>query len=1433
MMTPEELAAWRVAAITDELPSAGRADRWQPVRAGLVNLWEYDAAEVWYADGRMQLQGANESGKSTLMVLTTLLLLAGDYSPHNIDTLGQSDKRFRYYVEPSGRDLDRRDSSAQKNRGWAWLEFGRGNEFFTLALFAEARRTDGMLKAQWCSARGQTRVRLGLSLNRAGLVVEPERLADVPGFTCYQSATAYRQAVGRVLYGKDDAWLGQLIRILRVVRTPQLGHKLDLDFLTSAFRRALPPISDDEVNQLADGWEQLQRLREDRDEADRALATVTDFSHRHWRPWADAVIRAAADPVTAAASELTQITREKNIAEATAKTLAGQLKAVEGDRRSTEEVRDRARAERDALKEQQSYQDAVAAIQNAQNLADQARTAETAADRSRDRARSLETAVRPAAAAFEEAQADLTSAEDDVVAAASVLDAHAEQAGLTLITTAYLPARDTTRLRQAMAQRRPQAQQALRLIDAHGRAMTALETAGEKARSAQADAEAARQAARDRAADVESAVSGVARDVSRWILGIPADVRPAAELTEDWVGLVAGLTAAESPAPALSAAIGREYLSPVRRPLDDRWAALEASTKSIDRALKEAGAALASVEAERDPRPAAPQFWARRDRPDSVGPDGAPFWRLVETLGDAGPERLAQAEAALDAAGLLQAWVTPDGMHVPGRDGSETVWRADGTAPVSSSLRTLLRPSDDCGDLAPVISAILGSVGYGDGTLRDGVDLSPGATVVMPDGRWCHGGLSGLASPIPDGPRLLGAAARAADRLRRADALRADIDELSRSKDALAADQQEVGALLTALDEASATTPHDASVIGAVIIARTAATLQQQQAEAAEAATRAESAARDGVDTAARHLSGHCTEHDLPATRAAAERVLTALVDYGAQLTVLDGAVTLASARRKALPGAQDALDLAKENAGTAAEDAESDRLTAAQLRAQAEAAGRSLGKDAQQILDEVATLGKAAADGDTRLKVLAEQERALIKKAAGANATLAQVEGKRADAEAERDRATVRWWGCLDSGLPQLRAVAEPSARTVTTALETARAARAAISPRDWPDDPQRATQRAQRRWQEMTQRTSELRPELERLGGRTIRVIPPGESHPDFPGAVEVIVDATGTASPPPKAVDRLSDMLLRLEDDYNRELTETIDELLGSTFIEHLRDRLAEAETLREEINAKLAQNPTAVSRIMLRLRRAPVADEETANDVLDALERDFSLLAKPVQDRIRQFLADRVTSAQEQARIASDPDWRSRLAQTLDYRRWFDLRVEYRTPQSGGRDATEQGSQAGRMAGWQPGGWRKLDRGNHGLLSGGAKVVTLMQPLIAALHAMYDQADGGPRMLWLDEAFGGVDSTNKASMFRLLASCDLDWLIAGPGIIANSGEVPVAAIYEVRRAPQPDPGVALELAVWAGNELTAVSTPDPADLRDLTPPPRGQNKSAAVA
>jgi hypothetical protein len=133
--------------------------------------------------------------------------------------------------------------------------------------------------------------------------------------------------------------------------------------------------------------------------------------------------------------------------------------------------------------------------------------------------------------------------------------------------------------------------------------------------------------------------------------------------------------------------------------------------------------------------------------------------------------------------------------------------------------------------------------------------------------------------------------------------------------------------------------------------------------------------------------------------------------------------------------------------------------------------------------------------------------------------------------------------------------------------------------------------------------------------------------------------------------------------------------------------------------------------AVSGITLRLRRVPVSEERAANDVLDALERGFDLLPKPTQEHIRAFLAERITSAQEESRASGDPEWR-----------------RFSTTGAGLTCDWSTGPLPLRAADCDRGGdgWRTLDRGDHGLLSGGAKVVTLMQPFVATLHAMYDQA-----------------------------------------------------------------------------------------------------------
>jgi hypothetical protein len=116
-------------------------------------------------------------------------------------------------------------------------------------------------------------------------------------------------------------------------------------------------------------------------------------------------------------------------------------------------------------------------------------------------------------------------------------------------------------------------------------------------------------------------------------------------------------------------------------------------------------------------------------------------------------------------------------------------------------------------------------------------------------------------------------------------------------------------------------------------------------------------------------------------------------------------------------------------------------------------------------------------------------------------------------------------------------------------------------------------------------------------------------------------------------------------------------------------------------------------------------------------------------------------------------------------------------------------------------------------NYAHLSGGARVVMLMLPFVATLTALYESMPASPRPFWLDEAFDGLDTTNRATVLGLLGEFDLDVLVVGPGRLLNSASVPVAAIYQVVRAEDPYPGADLAVELWAGGELTPLEPSGP--------------------
>ena len=245
-----------------------------------------------------------------------------------------------------------------------------------------------------------------------------------------------------------------------------------------------------------------------------------------------------------------------------------------------------------------------------------------------------------------------------MVTAADNVARHADDAGLVEVTARFLADRDIERMRQAARLRGTAAEEARRRIAVHAKAVTECDAATRRAGEARGRAARAQRLAAERERAVEGAITAVAELLSDWARSLDERIRPAAELLERWIQRVSSQAVADKPAPVLATSVSRDHLIPARRPLDQRRAVLDRARQENAAAAEAAEAELALVKSERDPRPREPEFWLRRERAEGVGLAGSPLWRLVETAGPDVP--VGGLEAAMDAAGLLQAWVTPE-----------------------------------------------------------------------------------------------------------------------------------------------------------------------------------------------------------------------------------------------------------------------------------------------------------------------------------------------------------------------------------------------------------------------------------------------------------------------------------------------------------------------------------------------------------------------------------------------------------------------------------------------------------------------------------------------------------------------------------------------------------------------------------------------------
>ncbi|MPY80062.1 MAG: TIGR02680 family protein [Actinophytocola sp.] len=1338
------------------------SQRWQPLRAGLVDLFYYDNEEFFFRDGRLLLRGNNGTGKSKVLALTLPFLLDGELSPHRVEPDADAKKRMEWNLLLGG------EHPYPERLGYTWLEFGRIDADGTTHY-----RTLGCgLKA--VSGRGMTRHWFFVTTQRpgddlhlvdaTGTALTRERLLDALGEdgTVYDRARDYRRAVDEALFGLGEQRYGALVDLLVQLRQPQLSKRPSEKALSAALTEALPPL-DQAV--LADVAEAFRSLEEDRD----ALTAMTEARDAasgflgHYRRYARIAARRKAAGPREAEGHYRRIREELNTAEAAYAEAVAALAAAERAMAELDDTRERLLARQRALRESPEMRSA----RELERADEDARRAETTAERAaheydaaKSRADDLRQRRDSALAALETARAALVAARQstvDAATAARVAHDHQARVDAALDDPGEPDLSQLRRTADALAERQQRAVRHVRgLVGAAEEAERTLAAA--RTRVAELETEADDLAARR--TDAENAVTehGAALVTAvRAHLDAARELRladPAATLAELelWVETLDG------PNPT-GVAVG-EAAQRTTEELANADAALAVRQDATRQRHSDLTAEIERLERGEDTVPPVPHT---REPDVRDGRQGAPLWQLIDFADEVDEADRAGLEAALEAAGILDAWVTPGGeLLAAGTD--DVVVRAGQRVP--NPVDTVLLPAVDRDDQqANVVSddtvaAVLAAIGLGEG----------GQTWVSPDGRFGNGVLAGSWSK--HGATYIGRGAREAARRARLAELRTELSDVDQLLSELDRERTVLADRGAALKREVAGVPDDGELRAAHTTLAELAKERQRLADrirrATEAVTDASAAAEDAVDA----VREAAEDADLPAERAALDEVDTAVRTYQVRLAELWPAV--AQVRERSRHREQAASDLA--DAEVTRNQRESELTDA---RQEAEAA-----RERHETLRD--TVGAAVAELQQRLTEVAEalettkaerqvaQQRANDArddrgKAEGRRETLADdlaeaTEQRSAAAEAFRRFAGI---GLLAVALPELDAP-DPSEQWAPD--PTVRLARRVNDELADVADDDGTWERAQRR---VNDELKTLQDTLLKQGNRAV-----ADLRED---GVVVEIEFRGKPATVPELTEALAAEVTEREQLLNEREREILENHLIGEVAGTLQELISAAEDRVAAMNSELEQRPTSTG-MRLRLLWQPREDgpaglaearQRLLRQTSDAWsEADRKAVGAFLQERINEVRADDSSST-----------WLEQLTEALDYRSWNRFVIQRH----------------------QNGQWRSAT----GPASGGERVLAASVPLFAAASSHYASAGNphAPRLVTLDEAFAGVDDNARAKYLGLLAAFDLDVVMTSEREWGCYPEVPGLAISQLSRID----GVAAVLVTnweWDGTVRTEV-------------------------
>jgi uncharacterized protein (TIGR02680 family) len=1389
-MSEDDFSCSQIATELPVLPEP-TLERWQPMRLGVLELFHYDAEEFWFHDGHLLFRGNNGTGKSKVLSLTLPFLFDANLRPSRIEPDGDSGKKMAWNLLVG---------SYKRRIGYTWIEFGRKDKdgrTFYLTLGAGLLAVEGRPSVDaWFFMLANPDgggARMGRDFyltNDQGHVLTRERLRDaIEGHgRLFENATSYRRAVDEKLFNLGEKRYDALMDTLIQLRQPQLSRKPDEAALSHALTEALPPMPSDMLTDVADSLNQLEEDRQQLDDT-RQLHGAVDRFNKQYERYARIQSRRRARELRQAQTEFDNASQARNAAQSLLET----AEIVEADAKGELEAADNhlhaQRARLETLQSNPTMQDANR-LQNAeQDLSRRQRTVQNEEKENEVNSKRL----KEEAERTEKYAAKVRANETSLREARNACVPHAERAGLAAqfvsnpIVIAPFPELGALEdknfeslvleLRKATTIRRAEIdtiKQRRRAVDQAETRVTAFQQAVDDAKD-DVNETLEKRAEADLAADQAGSEL-----VDAWVshletlrqLKFDGDLH--IPMLVEWVAKTDG----ENPAKRELQLAHRHYQSQhasAKATLDERRKthALEVARLEEERDSLSAG---------RDPTP--PAIYTRSPS-IRASLSGAPFYTLVDFQQHVSDEQRAGIEAALEASGLLDAWITSDGNVLGTEDQPlpDATWTSR-PAVSGESLVDWLQA--DCASDSAVAASVVERLLAGVACSADEALIDTASEAwVAPSGRFRLGSLCGAWAK--SNALYIGQRARTAARLSRLDAIRIELDGLKVQIADVIAQSSLLDAEMLVADCELANAPAETSLraaIQAVAVAVQTFQAARVRLDRAEAQSRE---AKSQHSEALEKLQNDATDLRLPSDEHELVSVEDALVyctdeyhklaDFARDYRRAEPELSLQRAR-------EEELNLRHLEGVDKLRDA---RRDAEEVAIQLQTLRETVGVEVAALLEKLAEAKiqvenkeKALQIANDARRVAAENRATAAQKAAGAQAVLDERIEARARAVSQLQRFASS--SLLSSALPALDLPDLYIDWTIDPALTVARRIEQELSNVVDDDDS----------WARVQKHVNEDLMDLQRTLGALGHQALAATS--DWGLVAQVVFH--GRHERPDQLIGRLADEIAQRAQLLSAHERAVLENHLEAEIATEIQRMLRAAETQVNAVNKELEKRPTSTG-VRYRLRWQPLTELEGAPVALEAArERLLNTSADlwTAEDRrvVGSMLHTQIKAERDRTESANPTTGAEggslfdQLARALDYRRWHRFRVE-------------------RLQGGQ---WKKLS----GPASSGERALGLTVPLFAAIASFYSQSSNphAPRLMLLDEAFAGIDDLARAHCMGLIREFDLDFVITSEREWACYAELPGVAISQLQRKEGID---AIFVSRWVWDGVSRRRGPEP--------------------